>query len=190
MSIIELLALALALAMDAFAVALASGVRLRCTMGQTMRMALAFGLFQFAMPVCGWFLGLSVRSYIEAFDHWAAFGLLAFVGARMLREGLSGKQETERACADPTRGLTLLMLALATSIDALAVGISMAMLAIGIWYPAAVIGLVCFGVTALGMHLGRAAIRVGPDLSGKANLVGGLVLIGIGVKILLEHLLL
>ena len=184
------MAMSLALAMDAFAVAVASGVRLRCTMGETLRMALAFGGFQFAMPVVGWFLGLTVRDYIEAFDHWVAFGLLAFVGVRMLREGFGKKPEEERECPNPTKGVTLLLLALATSIDALAVGISMAVLSIDIWYPAAVIGLVCFGVTALGMHLGRVVIKVGPDLSGKANIVGGLVLIGIGVKIVLEHLLL
>lgn len=190
MSIIELLALALALAMDAFAVAVASGVRLRCTMGQTLRMGLAFGLFQFAMPVLGWFLGLTVREYIEAFDHWVAFALLAFVGVRMLREGFGGKKEEEADCPDPTRGLTLLVLALATSIDALAVGMSLAVLSLDIWYPAAVIGLVCFGMTALGMHLGRAALRLGTGLSDKANILGGLMLIGIGLKIVFEHLLL
>ncbi|MDR1125572.1 MAG: manganese efflux pump MntP family protein [Deltaproteobacteria bacterium] len=189
MGIIGLLALALALAMDAFAVAVASGVRLRCTLGQTLRMALAFGVFQFAMPVAGWFLGLSVRAYIEAFDHWVAFGLLAFVGVRMLREGFGAKKEAEQDCSDPTRGVTLLLLALATSIDALAVGISLAVLSIDIWRPAVVIGLVCFGVTALGMHLGRVVIRIGPDLSGKANIIGGLVLMGIGVKIVAEHVL-
>lgn len=189
MSIVELLALSLALAMDAFAVALASGVRLRCTMGQTLRMALAFGFFQFAMPVVGWFLGVKVRVYIESFDHWVAFALLAFVGLRMLREAVSGQEQDEADCPDPTRGLTLFLLALATSIDALAVGLSLAVLSLEIWQPAAVIGLVCFAVTALGMHLGRAVVKITPGLSSKANFVGGLVLIGIGVKIVLEHLL-
>lgn len=181
---LEVLAIAVALAMDAFAVAVATGLRLRCSLAQTARMAGAFGLFQFAMPVLGWALGLSVRSYIEAFDHWVAFALLAFVGGKMLLEARKGGADE---CGDPTRGGTLVLLALATSIDALAVGMSLAVLKVQIWQPAAVIGLVCLGMTAAGMHLGRLVVREGSTLAAKANLLGGLVLIGIGVKILFEH---
>ncbi|MDL2313459.1 manganese efflux pump MntP family protein [Desulfovibrio sp. OttesenSCG-928-C14] len=189
----EVLVIAVALAMDALAVAVSTGLKLRCTIGQTLRMAGAFGSFQFFMPLLGWFLGSTVKSYIEAFDHWIAFGLLAFVGVRMLREGL-GKEDGEEECLDPTRGLTLLMLALATSIDALAVGISIAVLQVDIWMPAVVIGVVCFILTIFGLHLGRVMVRpessLGSTLGKKANVIGGLVLVGIGVKILIEHLFL
>ena len=188
MSHLEIFAMAVALAMDAFAVAVATGLKLRCSLAQTLRMSLAFGGFQFAMPALGWVLGLTVRDYIESFDHWVAFALLAFVGARMIREGLAGGGEVEDCALDPTRGLTLIMLALATSIDALAVGISMAVLAVEVWYPAAIVGLVCFGLTAVGMHVGRVVMREGSRLGDKANVIGGIVLIGIGVRIVVEHL--
>jgi putative Mn2+ efflux pump MntP len=181
---IEILALAVALAMDAFAVAVATGLKLRCSFAQTARMAGAFGAFQFLMPVAGWFLGLTVRSYIEAFDHWVAFVLLAFVGGKMLYGAWKGGDDE---CADPTKGATLALLALATSIDALAVGISLAMLKADIWGPAAVIGLVCFCITAAGMRVGRIVAREGGGLAARANVLGGLVLMGIGFKILLEH---
>lgn len=183
MGTVEILAIAVALAMDAFAVAVATGLKLRCSLAQTVRMAGAFGVFQFIMPVAGWALGLTVRSYIEAFDHWVAFVLLAFVGGKMLYEAWNGGGER----SDPTRGATLVLLAVATSIDALAVGISMALLNVDIWHPAAIIGLVCFAITAAGMHLGRLAVREGGALSARANVLGGLVLIGIGLKILCEH---
>lgn len=185
MGIIEILAIAIALAMDAFAVAVATGLKLRCSLTQTVRMAGAFGFFQFSMPVVGWFLGLSVRSYIESFDHWVAFVLLLFVGGKMLREAWKGAGEDE--CSDPTKGATLVLLAIATSIDALAVGISIAVLKVDIWYPALVIGLVCFCISAAGMHIGRMVVREGSSLAARANALGGLVLIGIGVKILWEH---
>lgn len=182
---IAVFALAVALAMDALAVAVATGLRMRCSLGQTVRMAAAFGFFQFLMPVAGWALGLTVRRYIEAYDHWVAFILLAFVGGRMIYEGLK-KAEPEN-CADPTRGFTLMVLSIATSIDALAVGISMAVLNVEIWQPAAVIGIVCFAMTALGMHLGRIVVRENSSLGHKANIVGGVILFCIGMKILYEH---
>lgn len=181
---LEVFAIALALAMDAFAVALATGLKLRCSLVQTVRMAGAFGFFQFLMPVLGWALGLGVRSYIESFDHWVAFVLLAFVGGKMLWEVWKGEGE---ACSDPTRGGTLLLLAIATSIDALAVGISIAVLKVDIWYPAVVIGLVCFCISAAGMQFGRLVVREGSRLAAWANIFGGLVLLGIGFKILYEH---
>lgn len=180
----EVLVIAIALAMDAFAVAVATGLRLRCSMGQTLRMATAFGGFQFVMPVIGWGLGLSVRSYIEGFDHWVAFIMLAFVGGKMIYESFKSE---ENECIDPTKGLTLLMLAIATSIDAMAVGISLAVLQIDIWYPAVVIGLVCFIITAVGMHIGRLVIRGDSTLAEKANFAGGVVLVAIGIRILYEH---
>lgn len=188
MPFLTLLAIAIALAMDAFAVAVATGMCLRqAQAAQTLRMAGAFGLFQALMPIAGWLLGLSVREYIEAYDHWAAFVLLAFVGGKMLWEGFSSKDD-EDACTpkDPTRGTQLLLLAIATSIDALAVGLSFAVLGQSIWLPALVIGVVCFAITALGVKVGCMAGHVSA-LSRYAEILGGGVLIGIGVKILAEH---
>ncbi|MCA1986113.1 MAG: manganese efflux pump MntP family protein [Desulfovibrio sp.] len=174
--------------MDAFAVALATGACLdRPSLAQTARMAVAFGVFQALMPVLGWLLGLSFKEYIESFDHWVAFAMLAFVGGKMLYECFSDGGE-EGACRpkDPTRGLQLLLLAIATSLDAMAVGLSFSLLGEPIVFPAVVIGLVCLALTAFGVLLGHSFKRF--RLVGRyAELAGGLVLIGIGLKILQEH---
>ncbi len=188
MPFVTLFAIAVALAMDAFAVALATGICLgRARTAQTLRMAAAFGLFQAAMPVLGWLLGLTVREHIEAYDHWTAFALLALVGGKMIWEALAGGED-DAACRpkDPTQGLQLLVLALATSIDALAVGLSFAVLGQNIWLPALVIGVVCFALTALGVRIGCLVGRAAA-ISRYAELVGGVVLVGIGLKILAEH---
>lgn len=193
MAILTLLALAVALAMDAFAVAVATGMQLRCiTLPQTVRMAGAFGFFQFAMPVAGWFLGVGVQKHIENYDHWVAFALLAFIGGRMLKEAWEKRgQNLEEECAvcpaDPTKGTSLLVLAVATSIDALAVGLSMAILGQGVWFPAVVIGVVCAALTAFGIHLGRIMCSLAGNWGNYANIAGGLVLIGIGFNILRDH---
>lgn len=187
MTPVDLVLLAVALAMDAFAVAVASGMILKHVgLRQTFRLAWHFGLFQALMPVIGWLLGHSVRSAIEAYDHWIAFVLLAYVGAKMIREAFSS--EGTRQHADPTRGWTLVILSVATSIDALAVGLSLSMLGLSVWFPALVIGLVAMLFTAVGLHLGRTlghARRVGRI----AEIVGGVVLIGIGCRILWTHLI-
>lgn len=183
---LTVLAIALALAMDAFAVSVSAAATLPVvTWRHYFRLSFHFGLFQFLMPVIGWALGVSVRSYIEAWDHWIAFGLLALVGVNMLREAWSGEEE-ESSSGDPSRGWQLVMLAVATSIDAMAVGLSFAMIGVSVWGPAIVIGLVCAAVTAAGVKLGR--LLGGSNLLGsKVSVLGGLVLIGIGVKILYEH---
>ena len=135
------------------------------------------------MPIFGWLAGKELLVYISSYDHWAAFGLLAFVGGRMLWEArLPKRPETT---GDPTRGLMLVTLSLATSIDALAVGMSMALAGISIWLPCAVIGLVAAALTAVGITFGS---RFGPRLGRWAEAAGGCVLILIGVRILLEHL--
>lgn len=179
-----------ALAMDAFAVAVVTGIRLKCPdVAQVGRMAGVFGFFQFVMPVIGWFLGISVHKHIEAYDHWLAFGLLSFVGLRMLKEAWDSRNTPDEGscvCADPTTGGTVVFLGIATSIDALAVGLSLAFLDLDIWFPALVIGVVCFCVTALGMHLGRWACRAA-RLGGKANAFGGVVLVIIGISVLYKH---
>ncbi len=181
----ELVALAVALAMDAFAVALATGVGLRTVSGrQTFRLAYHFGLFQALMPIIGWAAGRTFARAIEAVDHWAAFGLLAVVGGHMLWEALRG--EDGHAKSDPTRGLSLVLLSLATSMDALAVGLSLSLLGISIWWPALVIGVVCAAITAAGLHLGRLAAAAS-RLGRWAEALGGLVLLAIGIRILVQH---
>lgn len=193
MAFFTLLALSVGLAMDAFAVAVTAGMQLRCiNIPQVFRMAGTFGFFQFAMPVVGWFLGIGVQKYIEAYDHWITFGLLFFVGGKMIKEAWEKRhQDIEEECAacpaDPTRGTSLLLLGIATSIDALAVGLSMAILGQGIWFPAVVIGVVCAVLTACGIHLGRIMCTVAGSWGKYANAVGGFVLIAIGVNILHDH---
>lgn len=185
MSLVELLAIALALAMDAFAVAVVSGLALdRLTHRHVFRLAFHFGLFQALMPILGWLAGKAIYQYIAAFDHWIAFGLLALVGGRMV-VGALGEEEEVRASSDPTRGWSLLMLSVATSIDALAVGLSLAMVGSSIVIPASIIGVVAAALTALGMMVGR---RLGSLWGKRVEIFGGLVLMGIGLKIVIEHL--
>lgn len=183
---VTLFGIAVALAMDAFAVALGTGMALeRLTGRHLFRLGFHFGLFQALMPVIGWLAGLTVQRWIADYDHWLAFGLLGFVGGKMIYEAVHGGDE-EESSSDPTRGLSLVLLSVATSIDALAVGLSLAMLGIGIWMPALVIGLVAGAFTVAGMLLGR---RVGATWGPRVEVFGGLVLIAIGLKILLEHTL-
>ncbi|SIN74992.1 manganese efflux pump MntP [Halodesulfovibrio marinisediminis] len=184
MGIIELVSISIALAMDAFAVAIATGVALkRVSSRQTFRLAWHFGLFQALMPIIGWYLGSTVRSSIEAYDHWIAFGLLGYIGFKMIRESFDKDEESQ---GDPTRGMTLVVLSVATSIDALAVGFSLSMLGLSIWWPALVIGVVALLFTAVGLHLGKS-VSEAKGIGSYAELVGGIVLIGIGIKILWEH---
>ena len=187
MDALSLLALALALAMDAFAVALAAGAGMRQGFfAPCFRLAASFGFFQWLMPVLGWAAGLTLAGFVHAVSHWVAFALLAFIGGRMIWEALREDAGEERPHADPSRGLTLLALAVATSIDALAVGLSFAVLNLAIWRPALVIGLTAFLMTILGCLLGR---RAGLAWGGKVEILGGAVLIVIGTKILVTGLL-
>lgn len=173
--------IAVALAMDALAVALATGMCLRHVDNrQTFRMSVSFGLFQALMPVLGWFVGLAVRDYFEAYGAWVACAMLALVGGKMIWEGLHADPSCETR-KDPTTGMALLMLSIATSLDALAVGLSFSALGVSIWMPALVIGLVCLTLTAFGLHAGRLACRV-PGLSRYAEILGGVVLMAIGVN--------
>ncbi len=183
MSFPELFALAVALAMDAFAVSVCSGCALkRVTTAHFLRLSLTFGFFQFLMPIIGWTLGLTVRGFIETWDHWLAFALLAWIGGNMLRGG----GEEEACTVDPTRGGRLFVLAVATSIDALAVGLSFSFLNIDVWGPSVLIGVVCAVITACGLLAGKLLARA--DVFGRrAEFAGGCVLIGIGLKILYEH---
>ncbi len=191
MSITEIFIISLALAADAFSVALVVSIKGCCTFNQIARMSSVFGFFQFFMPLLGFFLYSQVHKYVETYDHWIAFFLLTFVGGKMLWEGYAHKAETENTknTKDYTKGLTVLTLAVATSIDALAVGGTFASLEMDIWVPSIIIGLVCFGVTAAGMILSRCLLQKNTYIIKYANTIGGLVLIGIGCKILLPDIM-
>ncbi len=186
MQLINISAIAVALAMDAFAVAIAAGATLKqISFRQNFRLAWHFGFFQAMMPVVGWSAGLYIQSWIENYDHWMAFALLAFVAQRMLREAFeTEKAEDERK--DPTRGMIMVMLSVATSIDALAVGLSLSMIDVSIWMPAIIIGVVAATFTTVGMHVGKK-IGSARRLSRYAEAIGGIVLLLIGINILREH---
>jgi putative Mn2+ efflux pump MntP len=186
---ISTLLIALSLSLDAFAVSVGSGM---CTKDlrrfHIFRAAFAFGLFQFLMPIIGWFLGNSFRAYIEGFDHWIAFALLAIIGIKMIIEGFDAKDDS---CPtdnkfDVKNLWTLLVLAIATSIDALAIGLSYSLINQSIWFPAIAIGIITFAVCVLGFEFGK---RIGAMFEKWAQIIGGIVLTLIGTKILLEHLL-
>ena len=171
--------------MDAFAVAIAAGLSIEnVTPRHTFRLAFHFGLFQFFMPILGWLAGQQVAAYIGNWDHWVAFGLLSYVGGKMLWEA-RGEHGPEDTKTDPTRGLTLVTLSVATSIDALAVGLSMAFLGVSVWIPSVVIGIVAATLTAVGIGFGA---RLGPRCGRWAEIAGGCVLILIGLRIVATHL--
>lgn len=186
MTTTSILIIALALAVDAFAVALATGVALpRVSPRHTFRLAWHFGLFQGGMCFLGWAGGLSFRHLIEAYDHWLAFALLFLVGVRMIHESLTRDGE-DTSATDPTKGFSLVILSVATSIDALAVGLSFAFLQTNILLPTLIIGVIAAVLTALGLHLGKMLRHAG-RLATIAEISGGLVLIAIGIKILHSH---
>jgi manganese efflux pump family protein len=186
MNLLSVLLIAVGLAMDAAAVSISCGMGLRpLRLKPVLAMAFLFGLFQTLMPVAGWLAGLSMRRFFSGVDHWLAFLLLAFIGGRMIREAWSN-----RSCPAPEEGrfpgpMALLGLAVATSVDALAVGLSFSLLRVSILLPVLLIGLVtfliCLGAAWLGHRLGALIAR-------QAEIAGGLVLIVIGIRILLQHL--
>ena len=179
-----ILLLAVGLGIDAFSVAIGIGAtNSKKSWVPVLRLSLAFGVFQFAMPLIGWLAGSTVVDRIQTFDHWIAFALLVLVGGKMIWEGF--EKESGREKADQTRGWPLFLLSIATSIDALAVGFSFSLLKIPILFPAVIIGVICFAMTAGGMIFGKGLARV---FGKKVEILGGLVLIAIGVKILLEHI--
>lgn len=188
MSILEIWLLAVSLAIDCFTVSITSGIILhRIRWGIFLKMAFLFGLFQAAMPFLGWLGASRFNHLIETYDHWIAFALLAFLGIRMIREYF--KDEEERSF-DPTRMKVILTLAVATSIDALAVGISFAFTGFrtlsSLLYPLTAIGIASFVISLAGSLIG---VFFGKRFNLRVEIFGGLVLIGIGVKILFEHLL-
>jgi manganese efflux pump family protein len=182
--LLEVVIIACGLAMDAFAVALGAGAS-----GQLggrragLRLSFHFGLFQFMMPVLGWLLAIRLQHLIQAVDHWLAFGLLAFVGGRMILSGASPEHEDLRS--DPSRGVSLVALSVATSIDALAVGLSLAFLGTEILWPSTAIGVITCAFSLLGVYLGS---RLSEKVGRRMEIAGGLILIAIGVQILVTHL--
>ncbi len=176
----EAIALAFGLAMDATAVAAARGVKSR--RGEALVLPLLFGGFQAGMAAIGWLVGVWGGPYLEAWDHWIAFGLLVGIGLKMLYDAWRGDDEAE----DPRTGLGVyLLLALATSIDAAAAGITLPLLSVAPWVALALIGAITFACSAIGHRLGRTA---GHHLGARLEVFGALVLIGLGVRVLVQHL--
>jgi len=173
--------------MDAFAVSVASSVVIgKITGRHIFRLAFHFGLFQALMPVIGWLAGRSIQQYIYRWDHWIAFALLSFIGIKAIREAVRPAEKSDDCRHDPSRGISLVILSTATSIDALAVGLSFAMLEVDIWYPALVIGIITAALSVLAVLLGG---KIGTRFGKKMEITGGIVLILIGLKILFDHLL-
>ncbi len=196
MDIISVFFIAVALAMDAFSVSITSGMILKKPHGGAMfKIGLFFGVFQFVMPCLGYLLGSAFSVLISAFDHWIAFILLAFIGGKMIYEALSEKDEEENI-KNPLDNKLLTMLAIATSIDALAVGVTFATMGMGVVSPctlaqtallqaSGIIGIVAVVISAAGVYIGG---KCGNLFGNKAEILGGVVLVGIGLKILAEHL--
>lgn len=183
MDVLSVVLIAVGLAMDAFAVAICKGLAMKKPpLRAVIVIALWFGIFQAVMPIIGFYLGTTLYDYIADYDHWIAFILLVLIGANMIREALSGEEEDMDACIDSK---TMLVLAVATSIDALAVGISLAMSGDNIWSSALIIGVVTFLISAFGVKVGSL---FGDRFGRKAELAGGLILIIIGLRVLLDGL--
>ena len=186
MNLYLVIPVALALAMDAFAVSvglsvLPGGLK----KSQRLRLAVFFGFFQFLMPMIGWLAGQGFLDYIRDVDHWVAFGLLLLIGGKMVVESFRNGGSAKKVSGDPTKGVTLILLSIATSIDAFAVGLSFAAIQQKILYPSIIIGAVAFVMTLLGKKIGPV---IGKIAGKRAELFGGLILIFIGIKILTEHL--
>lgn len=176
--------IAIGLAMDAFAVSLGIGTGGQATdLRSKVRLAFHFGWFQAMMTVLGWLAGSTVAALIAGIDHWVAMGLLSYVGINMIRNGLDPKQESYPS--NPSRGKLLVILSVATSIDAMAVGMSMALLGTSVWVPSIVIGVITLLLSAIGL---QAGCRLGEKFGKRVEILGGLILIGIGLRVVITHL--
>ena len=185
MDFLSILLIAIGMAMDAFSVSLGIGTtHLATSLRPTFRLSFHFGFFQFFMPILGWLAGNSIAALISDFDHWVAMVLLSIVGVRMIRSGLDPNQQPPTN--DPSRGGTLIMLSVATSIDAFAIGLSLAMLGLNILYPSIVIGVVTAGLSLAGLFIGH---QLGTKFGKRMEILGGMILIGIGLRVLITHLM-
>jgi putative Mn2+ efflux pump MntP len=183
--LLYIILIALGLSMDCFAVSVSGSITLKhVTPLRIIRTAFTFGLFQAIMPVIGWLIGHNLVTIVADYDHWLAFVLLLFVGGKMIWESFRPSENTQTT--DITSGMTLITMALATSIDALAIGLSFAFLEISIAIAAVTIGVIAFLITIAGFLLGK---KLGQLIGKRAEIIGGIVLIGIGIRILLSHLL-
>ncbi|MCJ7472228.1 MAG: manganese efflux pump MntP family protein [Actinobacteria bacterium] len=182
---INLILISISLAMDCLAVSIASGATItKPKITSALKVGLSFGFFQAIMPLIGWVVGFSFRSLIENVDHWIAFSLLLIIGIKMLYEAF--KKSPQNNKTDITRIPTLLLLSIATSIDALVLGISLSILDISIYLSILIIGLFAFTFSVSGYYLGH---RIGKIIGNKVEIIGGIILIGIGIKILIEHMI-
>jgi len=178
--------IAIGLAMDCFAVSLGVGTAGTAVgLRPTFRLFFHFGLFQGGMILLGWLAGKTVVTYIASVDHWVAFGLLVFVGVRMILGGLR-KEGEQPAIPDPSRGMTLVILSIATSIDALAVGLSLALLDVNVFWSALLIGGVSALLSLVGLLLGN---QLGMRFGKSMEVLGGIILIGIGLRVLITHII-
>lgn len=186
MGYLELFLIGIGLSMDAFAVSICKGLKMqRVHKGHCLVIALFFGGFQALMPLAGWLLGRQFEQYITAIDHWIAFGLLAFLGGKMIREALQKKEEEDSGGEEHLDLKELFLLAVATSIDALAVGITFAFLQVSILPAITIIGCTTFVLSIAAVYIGNI---FGAKYKNKAELAGGAILVLLGLKILLEHL--
>lgn len=184
---LSLFLIAFGVSADCFAVALSGSIAMKTlTRLQILRVSLSFGLFQASMLVLGWLAGQTLVDLIGNFDHWLAFILLAFIGGKMVWESFRKEDEEKEKKVDFTKGLLLLTLSIATSIDSLAVGLSFAFLELSIAQASLIIGLTTFVITVIALLIGK---KVGKLIGERAELIGGLILIGIGLRILITHLL-
>ena len=184
MSFIEILLIAVGLAADAFAVSVGVGSSgIVSDKRSSIRLSFHLGLFQFLMPIIGWYAGNSFAFLIGEYDHWIAFVILLYIGGKMVWEGY--KNDPEKIRKNLTKGMSMVLVSIATSIDALALGLSLAFLNITIFYPSVVIGIVTFILAVIGFEAG---IKLKNKFSNKVEIFGGLVLIGVGAKILLAHI--
>lgn len=183
MGILEIVVIGISLAMDAFAVSICKGLSMKkMNWKKGIIIALYFGIFQALMPVLGYLLGSSFATLVEKVDHWIAFGLLAIIGINMIKESRDDEEEKRN---DDVGFKTMVVLAIATSIDALAIGVTFTFLKVNLLIAIALIGAITFVISLLGVLIGN---KFGDKLQNKAELIGGVVLIVIGLKILLEHL--
>jgi len=184
MDIVSIIFIAFGLAMDAFAVSITSGLTIKnLRINSALKIAIFFGTFQAVMPLIGWLAGLSFRNFIVGIDHWIAFGLLTVIGCKMIYE--STKMELDKKKIDPLNFYVLFILSIATSIDALVVGLSLSFLKVFIALPAIIIGIITFLLSIFGVYFGN---RFGHYFERKIEIAGGVILISIGIKILIEHL--
>jgi putative Mn2+ efflux pump MntP len=186
MNLITILLMAIGLALDAFTVSISAGGTITITQNRfksALKVGLFFGIFQGIMPILGWLGGYSFKDYISTIDHWVAFGLLSIIGGKMIYESIKYKSEIPKTNISSI--YVLLTLSVATSIDALAAGLSLAFIGTHILIPAIIIAIITFILSFIGVYLGN---KIGEFLKNKIGIVGGFILIGIGLKILTDHI--